>query len=245
MKAFLLGLVLATLSFGQGSYLGIGVMQVNPERAQQLKLPEPSGIEVTKVTAGSPADAAGLKVGDVITQFNGLRVGGNEQFVLMVRETPPGRQARLQVYRGGAAQAITVRIGAAPPPSQLAGGIPGAQDPRIVDEPQTLQGWRNPVLGVQIQELEPGQLAAYFGVSDGLLVINVAAGSAAARAGIKAGDVITGVGSSKVSTAVDITNRLRMMPGNSVGLSLMRDRQSVSLTVTFELQCAPVRGATC
>ena len=244
MRALLLGCVLAALTFGQGSYLGVGVMQVSPARAQELKLPEPSGIEVTKVTVGSPADAGGLKVGDVITQFNGQRVGGNEQFVTMVRETPPNRQVRLQVYRGGTAQMITVRIGMAQPPSLFTGGVPGAQDPRIVDEPQTLQGWRSPVLGVQVQELE-GQLADFFGVSEGLLVHQVAAGSAAARAGIKAGDVITGVGSAKVSTVADLTNRLRLMPGNSIGLTVMRNRQTVSLPVTFEIQCVPVRGATC
>ena len=232
MKTILIACVMATLAQGQSSYLGI------------MQLQNSAGVEVTRVVAGSPADAAGLKVGDVITQFNGLRVTSNEQFQSLVRQTLPGRQVRLEIQRGGVAQTITARMGTITNVNQ-AGGLPGIAGPRITDVPQSFPGWRSPVLGVEVEDLRPGPFAAYFGVTEGALVRNVASGSAAEKAGIKAGDVITGVGSTKVATAVDITNRLQMMTGNSLGVALMRDRQPVSLTVTFELQCAPVRGVTC
>ena len=228
MKAILLACVMAGLAIGQGR-LGIGVMRVE------------AGVEVTSVTKGSPAEDAGLKVGDVITQFNGLRVVTNEQLGQMVLDTPPGRQVRLQVYRSGAPQIIVARIAPPPTPVSLAGGIPGTGGPRVQDVPQSFPGWLSPVLGVEVEDLQPGQFAAYFGVTEGVLVHSVTSGSAAERAGIKAGDVIMGLGSTKVTTALEITNRLQMMTGNSLGMALMRDRQPVSLTVTFELPCQPAQ----
>jgi serine protease Do len=233
MKSVLLSLLLTGLACAQ-SYLGVNLRELLGK----------SGVEVTRVASLSPAEAAGLKPGDVITQFNGETVRGTEHFAYLVNRVQPGSRVPIEIQRGDTQQTITARIGSPPPPATSVGGVPGARDPRIIDEPQTFQGWRNPVLGVQVQELE-GQLADYFGVTQGLLVHLVAAGSAAARAGIKAGDVITGVGSAKVSTVADLTNRLRLMPGNSIGLTVMRNRQSVSLPVTFEIQCTPVRGATC
>ena len=205
-------------------------MRLNPARAQELKLPDTAGVEVTLVTAGSPADSAGLKAGDVITQYNGQRVNDNEQFVLMVRATPPGRQVKLQVYRGGAAQDLTARIGIA---SNAAGGVPGAA-PRTPDAAQNFPGWRSPVLGVSAEGLQ-GQMAEFFGLS-GVLVREVASGSAAEKAGIKAGDVIIGVGSMRVAMPEDITRRLQMMTGNSVPVTLQRKGQSITLNVTFEMK---------
>jgi len=224
--------MVAGLALAQsGSYLGIGVMRVNPARVQELKLPDAAGVEVTAIAPGGPAENAGLKVGDVITQYNGQRVRDNEQFVLLVRATPAGRQVKLQVYRGGAAQDMTARIGFA---TQSAGGVPGATAPRIPDEPQDFPGWRSPVLGVFAEGLQ-GQMAEFFGMS-GVLVREVASGSAAEKAGIKAGDVIIGVGSMRVAMPEDITRRLQMMTGNSVPVTLQRKGQSITLNVTFEMK---------
>ncbi len=94
-----------------GSYLGIGAQEINAERAKELKLPEVRGVEVTRVEEDSPAAKAGLKQGDVVLQYNGERVEGTEQFVRLVRETPPGRQATLLISRNGATQTVTATIG--------------------------------------------------------------------------------------------------------------------------------------
>src|SRR6266498_480139 len=76
----------------RGSYLGIGVADIDTERAKALNLKEERGAEVTSVDPEGPAGKAGLKEGDVVLEYNGQRVEGTEQFVRMVRETPPGRQ---------------------------------------------------------------------------------------------------------------------------------------------------------
>jgi serine protease Do len=215
----------AGLGWAQSSYLGIGLRE----------LPNAAGPEVTLVRKGSPAEAAGLKAGDVITQFNGLRVSSNEQLTTLVQRTPPGRQVRLDILRGGVPQTLTARIGLITN-TMSAGGVPGIVVPRMPDVPQQFTAWRSPVLGVEAEGLQPGQFAEFFGVTEGVLVRSVAAGSAAEKAGIKAGDVITGVGSTKVTTPADITNRLRVMTGNTIAVALQRNHQPVTLNVTFEPQ---------
>ena len=75
-----------------GSYLGIGVAEVDAERAKALNLKEVRGVEVKSVDDNSPAAKAGLKEGDVVLEYNGQRIEGTEQFVRLVRETPVDRQ---------------------------------------------------------------------------------------------------------------------------------------------------------
>src|SRR5436190_380097 len=67
--------------FGSSSFLGVGVAEVDTERAKELKLKEARGVEVKHVEDGSPAAKAGMKVGDVVLDYNGQHVEGQEQFV--------------------------------------------------------------------------------------------------------------------------------------------------------------------
>src|ERR1700689_189485 len=101
-------------SAGRVSFLGVGLQEINSDRAKQLKLPEEAGVEITYVAADSPAAAAGLKTGDVVLQYNGQRVEGTEQFTRMVQETPEGREVKLQIFRGGASQFVAAKIGSKP-----------------------------------------------------------------------------------------------------------------------------------
>src|ERR1700722_4044262 len=89
-------------SNGRVSFLGVGIQEINSDRAKQLNLTEEAGVEVTYVEANSPAAAAGLKTGDVVVQYNGQRIEGTEQFTRLVLETPEGREVKLQIFRGGA-----------------------------------------------------------------------------------------------------------------------------------------------
>ena len=224
MKLAMVATLCAGLALGQSSYLGIGLVQ----------LPDSGGIEVTHVNSGSPAEAAGLKVGDVIKQFNGQPVTSNEQLSALVRQTLPGRQVRLEIQREGATQTLTARIGTIANTSQ-AGGVPQPA-PRMPDVRQSVPAWTSRILGVEAEELEGKQLAAFFGVTEGILVRSVVPGSAAEKAGIKAGDVITAVGSTKVGVPGEITARLQMMTGNSIAVSIRRNQQPVTVNVTFDGQ---------
>src|ERR1035441_7753189 len=93
-----------------GSYLGVGTADVDSARAKALKLKEERGAEITKVYEDSPAAKAGFKDGDVVLEFNGQAVQGTEQLARMVRETPPGRQVKVVVWRNGSNETLTATV---------------------------------------------------------------------------------------------------------------------------------------
>jgi len=224
----------AAVSIGRGgSYIGVGIQEIDGERAKALKLREEAGVEVTRVEKDSPAEKAGLLAGDVVLQYNGQRVEGIEQFSRMVRETPVGRDVKLDIWRNGAPAAVTAKVAARP--GVIAGDgfnftVPPL--PVMPDIPRSLMTWRTALLGVEAESLD-GQLAQYFGVKEGVLVRAVVAGSAAEKAGIKAGDVITKVDDSNVRTPADLSSRVRVMRGKSVDMAVMRDHKEMTLTVTI------------
>ncbi|MDP8991055.1 MAG: PDZ domain-containing protein, partial [Acidobacteriota bacterium] len=97
-----------------GGYLGVGIQEITGERAKALKLPSDTGVEITRVAPDSPAEKAGLKSGDVVLQINGNKVESLEHASKLVRETPVGREVKLEVFRNGASQTITAKAGEHP-----------------------------------------------------------------------------------------------------------------------------------
>lgn len=233
-----------------GSYLGIGVQDVDSSRARELKLKEERGVEVTAVEEDSPASRAGLRKADVVLEMNGQRVEGVEQFVRMVRETPVGREAKLTVSRGGDVQTLSAKI--AQRKSWTFGGdrtmvipaIPNAPGmpplpptaPRapMPDMPRAYMSWRNGMLGVEAEALKGG-LAEFFGVKQGVLVRSVSKGSPAEKGGLKAGDVMIRVNDRPVESPSDVAAVLRERGDRkAVSVVVMREKREVSLTVMLE-----------
>jgi serine protease Do len=223
-----------------GSYLGIGVQEIDAERAKELGLREVRGVEVTHVQDDSPAAKAGLKKGDVILEYNGQRLEGVEQFMRMVRETPPGREVKLTTNRSGSSQTVTVAT--AERKSWVRGPeigsleMPRFEIPelRLPDIPRPNMSWRSSVLGFEGEALD-SQLAEYFGVKDGVLVRSVVKGSAADKAGLKAGDVIVRVGDTHVSTPREITAALRSARGQkSFQLHIVREKRELTLQAAVD-----------
>jgi len=97
-------------------------------------------------------------------------------------------------------------------------------------------------IGISTQTLTK-QLADYFGVADGILVTSVNENSAAAKAGLKAGDVITAVDGEKVDSPGDISRAINKKQDGSVTLTIVRDRNTKTITVTPEKPAAGAGGA--
>jgi serine protease Do len=236
-------LVQAMTVLAGGSFLGIGVREVNAERVQELKLKEERGVEITTIDADSPAAKAGLQKGDVVLEYNGQRVEGVSQFVRMVRETPAGRAAKLLVSRNGATQTIAATV-AERKAMSLSGNSRTFTMPRITlpDTPRPVMSWRTGQLGIEAEPLE-GQLAQHFGVKEGVLVRSVAKESVAEKAGLKAGDVIIKVGEESVSSPQDISSAMRDRgEKKTVALTVMRERKESALSITFD-ESAPAKRA--
>jgi serine protease Do len=232
--------VLAQQAFFQGfpaqgpnsSYLGLGLREIGPDRAKALNLPEEAGVEITQVYANSPAASAGLMAGDVVFEYNGQRVEGMEQFARLVRETPAGREVKLQIFRNGATQTIAVRVTPRPPGVLAAPpAVRAAPLPELSVLP--FGPYAGAVMGLETEAVN-GQLADYFGVKEGVLVRSVNKNSPAERAGIKAGDIITRVGDANVASPAEIASQLRSRRGQSVSVTLTRDRRETTVNVTLQ-----------
>jgi len=220
-------------------WIGVGLEDINAELAKALKLPQETGVEITLVIPGAPAAVAGVKVGDVVVQYNGQPVEDREQFKRMVQDTPAGKEVKLQIYRNGAPQIIVTKTSPRPAitihasivPSTLhSQPFPGA----LPDVPLNRMSWGSGVLGAELESLE-GQLADAFGVKDGgVLVRQVTRGLAGDKAGLKAGDVITRVGDVKVTTPADVSGRIRAGREQSATLTVLRDHREISISVALD-----------
>ena len=91
-------------------WLGVTPEDISADRAKELKLSGARGVYVSEVEKDSPAEKAGLKSGDVITEFNGQHVEGVTQFRRLVRETPPGHSVAMVVTRDGKSQTLNATL---------------------------------------------------------------------------------------------------------------------------------------
>ena len=221
--------------FGGGTYLGVNLAEIDANRAKELKLKEDYGVEITRVEENSPAEKAGLKAGDVVLEYNGERVEGMEQFGRLVRETPAGREVKLTISHDGKTQKVTAVLESRR--SRFAVNFPPLfQVPQFYmpDIPQIYTATRSARLGVEAEALGD-QLAAYFGVKQGVLVRAVLDNTPAQKAGIKAGDVITKVDGVTVTAPGELSNTVREASAKRIySIELMRDRKPVTVTVTVE-----------
>lgn len=237
---------------GRGAQLGVSVRDLEPEQAKTQ-----SGALVEDVRAGSAAEKAGIRKGDVITEFDGERVRGVRHLTRLVTETPDGRTVKAAVQRDGTRVdlSVTPDSGAMAlgrgdfeilvPPMRFE-GRPGEFErdfrwnmekalPRMPGGGAwTFRGLEKGRLGVSIQTLD-GQLAEYFGTSKGVLVNSVEAGSPAAKAGLKAGDVVTAVNGKPIANASELADAVKAAEeGATLSIDYTRDRKAQSTRATLE-----------
>jgi len=231
---------------GGGSYLGVGGMDISPDRAKTLNLKEERGVEISSVDPEGPAAKGGLKDGDVVMDYNGQPVQSWSQFRRMVQETPIGRQVKISVWRGNAMQTLTITVGERKNGPMVIGpdsgwnfnmpSVPNMPEMPSIEIPRFGVA-QNPMLGIIGEPLgQEEQLAEFFGVQSGVLVRSVKKGSAAEKAGVKAGDVITRVDDTSVNTSAEITRVLRNARSKkSVNVIVIRNKKEMPLTVAMEL----------
>jgi len=229
-----------------GSHIGIAVRDLDEADAKREKTAQ-SGVVIDEVYTESPASRAGLKAGDVVVEFDGERVRSARQFSRLVAETPDGRSVKLAAVRDG--QRMTIDItpearGGLNTEWTFSGDFSRLQDlehditqmiPKIAAPGFEMRTRvRTSRLGVQIETLTP-QLATYFGAKLGALVTTVQEGSAAEKAGLRAGDVITAIDGRTIEDAADIQRALRGTgDGDEVTIEILRDRKPQTLKAKVE-----------
>lgn len=248
--------VAAVDMWGRSSQIGLTVRDVE----EDSKPAATAGVIVDEVTGGGPADKAGVKSGDVIVEFDGERVRSVRQLTRLVQETPVGRKVSAAVSRGG--QRVTVSITperssnvrfakefslgrfdegdlswVMPPEPPQPPTPPAAPRPPHPDVSPLLPGFSfsyrsgSGRLGISTEDLTDG-LSQYFGVKNGALVRSVTEGSSAAKAGLKAGDVITSVNGSQVDGPSDISRALG--DDGEFTIEIVRDKKPQTLKGKLE-----------
>jgi serine protease Do len=239
-----------------GAQIGVTVRDVDEADVSRESLPNLAGVVVTEVRSDSPAAEAGVKAGDVIVNFDGERIRSASHFARLVRETPEGRGVDMTVMRAGAEVALEVAPEAAS--GLRAFNLEPLEELEHLDLSEFRRGLRDfelempqrmiltapdrnfyrvivgghARLGVGVQDLS-GQLAEYFGVSEGVLVTSVDDDTPAQAAGLRAGDVITGIDGRTVENSNELRRRLNDASGE-VTIAITRDRQEMTLTAEIE-----------
>jgi serine protease Do len=228
-------------SFARRGYLGVGVVEMTDERARSLNLKDSSGVEVKRVDENSPAAKAGIRENDIILEVDGHRIETIDQFIRTVGEANPGTKLALTIWRNGAKQTLNATLESRPAQMFAFAGPDGMQVPVVPPFPPMSNGpWdgndfsfmtgASPRVGFEGEMLTP-QLAEYFGVKEGVLVRTVVAKTPAEKAGLKAGDVVTKVNGTPVTTPREISSLVHMARNGKIALTIVRNKREQVLNV--------------
>lgn len=236
---------------GRGSRLGVTVQDLAATDGTT------GGARIDEIDSDGAAAKAGLQQGDVVVELDGERVRSARQFSRLVQETPDGRTVKVAILRGGQKQTLDVTPDSA---STWNFAIDGDRIRRDIErslrglDKRPYRDFKGPAfdfdfdhdfdhdrpmrtprgrLGVQLDALTP-QLAEYFGAKDGgVLVTGVTPDSAAAKAGLEAGDVVVSVNGARVRDVGGLRSELRDAASGDLSIGIVRDRKETTLKGTM------------
>jgi len=204
------------------SWIGVQIQPIDESSAQAMGLNTRKGALVADVVDEGPAEKAGVETGDVILEFNGVKVNSVDHLRNTVSASKPNRRYDLLIIRDGKKKTLKVRLEEMPGDEVL---LASSSPPRDTN-----------ALGIEVSELNRNTRRE-FGISardEGVVVTQVAEGSAAFDAGIQAGDLITRVGTKKCRSKRDFDRLIKeTRKRNMVMLHLKRD--GVARYMTLEL----------
>ena len=237
-------------------FLGVYAENINRENIGRYHLSQVRGVGVTQVVKDSPAEKAGLRKDDVILRIDGENVNSVRKLNRLVSEMAPDHSVRITVSRGGAEQEVTATIakrnnssfaqdllsgepriwkweGKNPKLFKFEGPLFNKED--LLDNQGDLTFFlgNSRRIGVSTMALTK-QLADYFGIASGkgVLVTSVTEDSPAAKAGVRAGDVITAIDGEEVDSSGDVSRVINRKKEGDVTLTIIRNKTQQTIRVT-------------
>jgi len=195
-------------------YLGTTVQKITPEIADSLGVKQQRGALVADVVRGSPAERAGIKTGDIITEFNSKEVKDSTELPGLVARVAPGTGTSVKVLRDGKEMTLAITVGEMKDTEVAASGQQGE-------------------LGLAVQPVTP-EVAQSLGLdrAEGLVITEVKPGSAADDAGLREGDLITQINRRPVKNLADYNREMaQSKKGQSVVRLVRRGDSSVFLAL--------------
>ena len=198
----------------QRGRLGVSIQEVNQSLAESFGLNKPTGALISSVENGGPAAKAGLEPGDVILAVNGKEIQSSSELPPVIANIRPGDTAKLQIWRKGAKRDIEVKVGDVK-----------AEKTASAESKEVAPG----KLGLALRPLRPEERRQLDG-KNGLLVENVS--GAAARAGIRPGDVVLSVNGEAVTSGEQLR---ALVTKASKRVALLIQRGDATLFVPVDL----------
>lgn len=192
-------------------WLGVMIQEVTRELAESFNMDRPRGALVSKTVGDGPAEQAGIKVGDIIVEFNGEAIESSSMLPPLVGRVRAGESATVKLLREGRTKMVTVKIGKLP------------EDPVSAEKahPKNNKTAEADRLGLVLEDTDV-RIREEYNLDGGVVVVDVQPGPAAA-AGFRPGDVIVSLNNSPVKGAKDFIERLnKLKPGSSVAVLVQR-----------------------
>ncbi len=182
--------------------LGVGIQDVDKDLAESFGLSKPSGALVSFVEEDGPADDSGIRIGDIILEFDGKEVQTSAELPHIVGRTKPGSRVVVVVLRDGKKKNIKVKVG------QLDAGGEETVAGKSSTEPENR-------LGMQVAPLE-AELKSRWQIDSGVRITQVAEGSPAAMAKLRPGDVLTLLAGKPVRSPKDFERIVAALPAKKM-----------------------------
>ena len=196
--------------------LGVMIQEIDSDLAKQFGLSDTKGALVAQVNKDSPAEKAGIKIGDVIVKFDGKTIEDTSYLRNLVASTAPGTKADVAVLRDGKEKTIRVTVGT------LTTGKGGA------DEEENAETEAASGIGVTIAPLTADKAKELgYEKDEGVLITEVEDNSPAARAELRPGDLITEINREKITSVAECKDAMAKAKGKESILMLIK-RQGAS-----------------
>ena len=203
-------------------YLGVNLQSLTPAVAKSLSYSGTEGALISNLSENTPAAQAGLRSGDVITEFDGQAVKSSKQLTEIVADTPVGKTVPVKYVREGQAQTTSIKLGERP----------GRNEAESEEMAQS-NGVR---LGISFGTVTPAIARELkLKTATGAIIEQIQPGSPAAEAGLQRGDVIHRFNRTTINTAQELTTALKSVGDEKeIVLHAERNGQTMFATITLE-----------
>lgn len=188
-------------------WLGVAVQDLTEDMAKSLNLKERRGAIISEVFKGDPADRAGLKEGDIVTEINGKKIKDSHELLLTVASFHVGDRITVKVLRNGREMTFNITVSERPERPEVASAPKGKYDE----------------FGIAVEDITP-EIADYLGVSRkaGVVVSRVQRGSIADEVGIQPYDIILQVNKVKITSTKDYVREISKKPAKKSVMLLIK-----------------------